>query len=215
LAYVIIALAIVATVAAWLGWRCYSLRKALAKAQARQQELQKDRAIRQNLQQVLDRREAEIRKLRARVDNYEKDYQEMESRASDLSMHLFQESGLRIIAEKEDGAKRMKMEQLEQQLDDLRRRVRQLNAQLKETAAQAREREKQLTEDFSAREARLSEDFDAREAQLLGELKAQEEEINRLRTLNARRLARRKPQSDDGGLDQVTLEDIMRGNGKG
>ena len=54
-----------------------------------------------------ERREAEIRKLRARVDAYEKDYQEMESRASDLSMHLFQESGLRIIAEKEDGAKRM------------------------------------------------------------------------------------------------------------
>ena len=36
-----------------------------------------------NLQHVLERREAEIHRLRARVTAYEKDFQEMESRASD------------------------------------------------------------------------------------------------------------------------------------
>ena len=36
-----------------------------------------------------------------------------------------------------------------------------------------------------------------------------DEEIGRLQTLNARRLAR-KAQAESGGLDQVTLEDVLR-----
>ena len=198
LIYAIIALVALAAAVGWLLWRCMSLRKALAKAQARYREMQKDRAIRQNLQHLLDRREAEIHRLRAKIDAYEKDYQEMESRASDLSMSLFQESGLRIIAEKEDGAKRMKMEQLEQQLEDQKKRNRELEARNKA-------REEQLNGEIVALEERAR----AREEQLSAEIVAQEEEINRLRTINARRLARRKIQTDGDNLDQVTLDDVL------
>ena len=197
LIYAVIALVALAVAAAWLCWRCLSLRKALARSQARCHELQKERAIRQNLQQVLDRREADIRRLRAKMATYENDYHEMESHASDLSVSLFRESGLRILAEKEDGAKRLKMEQLEQQLADMRDKLRRKEAQRQEEAGQAARREQQLREDMAAQQARLQEEIDK-----------QESEINRLRTINARRLARRT-QSDNGTLDQVTLDDIL------
>ena len=116
--YAIIAAVALAGVCAWLAWYCARLRQALDKANARVQQMKEDRAIRQNLQHVLDRREAEIRRLRSRMASFESDYHEMETRASDLNMSLFKESGLRILAEKEDGVKRMKMEQLEQQPAD-------------------------------------------------------------------------------------------------
>ena len=56
LIYAIIALVALVGLSAWLIWRCLALRSALAKSQSRCHELQRDRAIRQNLQQVLDRR---------------------------------------------------------------------------------------------------------------------------------------------------------------
>ena len=183
--YAIIALVALAGLCAWLIWRVYGLKQALEKVQARNQALREDRAIRQNLQHVLERREAEIRRLRARVTAFESDYHEMESRASDLNMSLFKESGLRILAEKEDGVKRMKMEQLEQQLSDARKR-------LKEQADESRE---QL-----ARQA----------AQAKEEIAGRDAEIARLQQLNARRLAR-KAQPDNGGLDQISIDDIMKG----
>ena len=197
LVYAIIAIAVLAVGAAWLCWHCLALRKALAKAHSRCHELQKDRAIRQNLQRVLQRREADIRKLRDQVADYEKRVQEIESRASDLSMSLFQESGLRILAEKEDGAKRMKMDQLEQQLAAMRDRLR-------EQQARADEREAGLREELEAQQTQADE----REARLRGEIEAGEEEINRLRTLNARRLARRN-QVEGARLEQVTMEEIL------
>ena len=188
--YAIIAVVALAGVCAWLAWYCSTLRQALEKANARVRQMKEDRAIRQNLQHVLDRREAEIRRLRARVTAFESDYHEMETRASDLNMHLFQESGRRILAEKEDGVKRMKMEQLEQQLSDTRQALKDEVARHDAAAAQT---EAELREEI----ARLGEEITKRD-----------NEIGRLQTLNARRLARRA-QADAKAMDQVTLDDIL------
>ena len=188
--YAIIAVVALAGVCAWLAWYCSTLRQALEKANARVRQMKEDRAIRQNLQHVLDRREAEIRRLRARVTAFESDYHEMESRATDLNMHLFQESGRRILAEKEDGVKRMKMEQLEQQLSDTRQALKDEVARHDAAAAQT---EAELREEI----ARLGEEITKRD-----------NEIGRLQTLNARRLARRA-QADAKAMDQVTLDDIL------
>ena len=159
--YAIIALVALTGLAAWLIWRCVSLRQGLTKARARCQALQRDRAIRQNLQQVPERREAEIRRLRNRLAAFESDYHGMETRASDLNVSLFRESGLRILAEKEDGAKRLKMEQLEQQVSDARRKLKEQQAEAAETV-------------------RRMQDL----------ISSQDKEIARLRQVNARRLKR-------------------------
>ena len=157
----IIALVALAGLCAWLVWRWLSLRSALSRARAQVSQLQRDRAIRQNLQNVLERREAEIRRLRSRMEAFESDYHEMESRASDLNVSLFRESGLRILAEKEDGAKRLKMEQLEKEAAAARRKLREQQAEAAETV-------------------RRMQDL----------ISTQEKEIARLRQANARRLKR-------------------------
>lgn len=183
--YAIFALVALIGVCAWLIWRCVNLRRSLAKQHARMQELQKDRAIRQNLQQVIERRESEIRRLRERMAAFESDYQEMENRASDLNMSLFRESGLRILAEKEDGAKRLKMEQLEKQVDDARRKLREQQQEAAETIHS------------------LQEVIDS-----------QEKEIARLRQLNARRM-KKPSSTDPLIVNQVTLDDLLgMGNGR-
>lgn len=202
LIYAIIALVLAVGLCAWLAWRCHALKQALDKAQARNQALREDRAIRQNLQRVLDRREAEIRRLRARVAAFESDFQEMESRASDLNMSLFKESGLRILAEKEDGVKRMKMEQLEQQLAAARDRLK----------AQAEADEEKLRTQLQAHDtaaARTEAQLRGEIARLNEEIHKRDNEIGRLQTLNARRLAR-KAQADSANPNQVTLEDVLR-----
>ena len=197
--YCIIAIVVLACLSGALIWRCHGLGRSLEKTQARCQELQKDRAIRQNLQHVLEGREAEIKRLRAKVADYEADVQEMETRTTDLNMDLFRESGLRILAEKEDGAKRLKMDQLEQQLEALRQKLR-------EQASRAAEREEQLRAELAAHDAAAAE----REEQLRQQITAQEEEINRLRTINARRLAR-KTQVEGVKIGQVTMDDVLAG----
>ena len=161
LLYAIIALIALVILSAWLIWHGRALHISLKKTQSQLQQLQKERAIRQNLQQVLERREAEIRRLRKRVDSYESDFQEMENRASDLNMSLFRESGLRILAEKEEGANRMKLEQLEKQVSDGRRKLRQ-------------------QQDEAAETIRRMQDL----------INTQEKEIARLRQANARRIKR-------------------------
>ena len=212
LIYAIIVAVLLAGLCAWLAWYCTALRKALEKANARVRQLREDRAIRQNLQHVLDNREAEIRRLRARVTAFENDYQEMESRASDLNMHLFQESGRRILAEKEDGVKRMKMEQLEQQLASARERLRE-----QEEQSEARLNEELARHDATAAKveaalrgeiARLSAEAGKSEDALRAEIAKRDAEIGRLQTLNARRLAR-KAQAEASAMNQVTIEDIL------
>lgn len=159
--YAIITLAALVILAAWLIWRCRTLHVSLTKTQSHLQQMQKERAIRQNLQHVLERREAEIRRLRQRLDTYESDFQEMETRASDLNMSLFRESGLRILAEKEEGANRLKLEQLEKQVSDGRKKLRQ-------------------QQEESAETIRRMQDL----------INSQEKEIARLRQANARRIKR-------------------------
>jgi chromosome segregation ATPase len=131
----------------------------LTRTQTHLQQMQKEKARRQNLQQVLERRVAEIRRLRERLDAYESDFQEMERRTSDLNMSLFRESGLRILAEKEEGANRLKLEQLEKQVSDGRKKLRQ-------------------QQDESAETIRRMQDL----------INSQEKEIARLRQANARRI---------------------------
>ena len=157
--YAIIALVALVILSAWLIWRCWTLHVTLTKTQAHLQLMQKEKARRQNLQQVLERREAEIRRLRQRMEAYESDFQEMESRTSDLNMSLFKESGRRILAEKEEGANRLKLEQLEKQVSDTRKRLRQ-------------------QQDESAEAIRRMQDL----------INSQEKEIARLRQANARRI---------------------------
>ena len=159
--YAIIALVALVILTAWLIWRCWTLRVTLTKTQTHLQQMQKEKARRQNLQQVLERREAEIRRLRQRLDAYETDFQEMESRTSDLNMSLFRESGLRILAEKEEGANRLKLEQLEKQVSDAKKKLRQ-------------------QQDESVETIRRMQDL----------INSQEKEIARLRQANARRIKR-------------------------
>ena len=162
LTYAIIALVLLAALAGWLAWRLHALRAALDRANAPGRALQRERSQRQNLQRLCANREAEIKRLRARIEAYEADVQEMEDRASDLNMNLFRESGRRILAEKEDGAKRLKMDQLERQLEDAKRRLAERDAQAKQT-----------------------------EAQLRAEIERQRQEIERIRGAHARRASRR------------------------
>ena len=180
LIYAIIALVALAGTCAWLAWRCVSLRRELGKAQSRAQQLMRDRAIRQNLQQVLERREAEIRRLRGRIEEYENDWQEMQDRNNDLNVSLFRESGLRILAEKEEGANRLKVEQLEQQVSDARKKLRQ-------------------QQDESAETLRRMQDL----------ISTQEKEIARLRQANARRIKKPSP-GDPLLENQVTLDDLLQ-----
>ena len=124
LLYLIIALVLALGAAGYLGWRLYATAQALRQARAHCREMEQDRAIRQNLQQLLDSRIAENRKLKSRLRRTEDSLHEMEQQAHDLNLNLFHESGLRILKEKEEGARRMKLDLLERQLDEANRKLR-------------------------------------------------------------------------------------------
>ena len=124
LVYMIIALCLAVAGAGYLGWRLYLATRALRRSERQVQELQQDRAIRQNLQHMLDGRNAEVKRLRARLRKREDELDALEKQTSELNLNLFHESGLRILREKEEGARRMKLELIEKQLDDLRAQLR-------------------------------------------------------------------------------------------
>ena len=124
LVYMIIALCLAVAGAGYLGWRLYLATRALRRSERQVQELQQDRAIRQNLQHMLDGRNAEVKRLRARLRKREDELDALEKQTSELNLNLFHESGLRILREKEEGARRMKLELMEKQLDDLRAQLR-------------------------------------------------------------------------------------------
>lgn len=135
--YILIALAVLATAAAGLlGWRLYRAVRALGMAEARGRALQRERAQRENLQTMLDSRNAEARRLRGRVKRLEADMEAMAQQASQMNLNLFHESSLRILREKEEGARRMKLDLMERQLDEA-------SANLK----QSREEIRRLTEE--------------------------------------------------------------------
>ena len=142
LLYLIIALVLLAAAAGYLGWRLYGTRQALEQAEGKCREMEKDRAIRQNLQHLLDGRIAENRKLKSRLYRTEDALREMEQQAHDLNLNLFHESGLRILKEKEEGARRMKLDLLERQLDEA-------NAKLRQQAEEYRASEEMLQQIIS------------------------------------------------------------------
>ena len=133
--YLIIALAVVSAGACVLGWRLYRAARALGAAEARCRMLQKERAQRENLQMILDSRSAENRRLRGRVKKLEGEMANMEQQASELNLNLFHESGLRILREKEEGARRIKLDLLERQLDEANQKLRQERQEARENAA--------------------------------------------------------------------------------
>ena len=146
--YLIVALVLVAALAGYLGWRLSGARRALRQAEAECRDMEKDRAIRQNLQRILKTRDGEIRRLRARVQEFEENAQALEDRASELNLNLFRESGLRILAEKEDGAKRIKVDLLERQLEEAKQK-------LNDQKAASKAREDELLEIIQRQQQRI------------------------------------------------------------
>lgn len=124
LLYLIIALVLALALAGYLGWRLYRTVQALERSERERRGMEQDRAIRQNLQHLLDGRIAENRKLKSRLRKTEDALREVEQQASSLNLNLFHESGLRILKEKEEGARRMKLDLLERQLDEANRKLR-------------------------------------------------------------------------------------------
>lgn len=150
--YLIIALVLAVAGAGFLGWRFYGANQALARARAQCREMEQDRAIRQNLQHLLDGRIAENRKLKSRLRKTEDDLRQMEQQAHDLNLNLFHESGMRILKEKEEGARRMKLDLLEKQLDEANEKLRQQAEESRETEAML----KQIIADKDAEIDRLT-----------------------------------------------------------
>ena len=163
LLYLIIALVLAAGAAGYLGWRLYATAQRLKGSEAARREMEQDRAIRQNLQHLLDGRIAENRRLKARLRQTEDDLRAVEQQAHDLNLNLFHESGLRILKEKEEGARRMKLDLLERQLDEANHRLR-----------------------------RQAEEYRASEAMLQQIISEKQDEIDRLTAAQSRRGSRRR-----------------------
>lgn len=125
----IIALALSLGAVGALGWRLYSTTQALGTARQEREELLQDRAIRENLENILEKRSAEVKRLRTRLRQREAELDDLEQQVSEMNINLFHESGLRILREKEDGARRMKMDLMEKQLDEANLRLRQQKAE--------------------------------------------------------------------------------------
>lgn len=129
--YLIIALVAALCGAGILGWRLFTTVRRLKRSETRCRDMQQDRAIRQNLEYILDGREAELRRLKGQLRRLQDRLSDMEQQASEMNLNLFHESGLRILREKEEGARRMKMDLMERQLDDANRLLRAERAQSK------------------------------------------------------------------------------------
>ncbi len=129
-------------VAAWFAYQNRELRDSMAQQKAEEdpaEALKREQAIRRNLQRICDRRVAEVRKLREDLRASEARAQELENQITQLNVNLFQESGRRILAEKDEGARRMKQELADKQLTEAKDRLRQQEAEAKEREAGLRE----------------------------------------------------------------------------
>ena len=151
--FLIIAAILLTIYAGWITWKYMAMRGKLRRIRDHEGELEgdleKQRAIRQNLQRICDGRGAELRRLRAQQAEHVAAIRELEAKASELNVSLFRESGLRILAEKEDSAKRMRVDLLEKQLEEAQRK-------LKEHDAQALNAEKLYQNIIAEREAELA-----------------------------------------------------------
>lgn len=151
--FLIIAAILLTIYVGWITWKYMDMRGKLRRIRDHERELEgdleKQRAIRQNLQRICDGRGAELRRLRAQQAEHVAAIRELETKASELNVSLFRESGLRILAEKEDSAKRMRVDLLEKQLEEAQRK-------LKEHDAQALNAEKLYQNIIAEREAELA-----------------------------------------------------------
>lgn len=161
--YMIIALVLAVAAAGYLGWRLYGTTQTLRRSEEQRREMEQDRAIRQNLQHLLDSRISENRKLRSRLRRTEDALHDMEQQAHDLNLNLFHESGLRILKEKEEGARRMKLDLLERQVDETNKKLR-----------------------------RQAEEYRASEEMLQQIIREKQDEIDRLTAAQSRRGNRRR-----------------------
>lgn len=124
LIYMIIALVLLTAVAGALGWRLYRTHRALRRSERRVASYQQDRVIRQNLQNMLDSRNAENKRLRSRLRQQDERLEELEKENSEMKLNLFHENSLRILHDKEDASQKMKLDLMEKQLDDMTRKLR-------------------------------------------------------------------------------------------
>ena len=162
--------------AAWFAYQNRELRDSLAQAKTEDhsEELRREQAIRRNLQRICDRRSQEVQRQKGAIREYEATIQDLENQITQLNVTLFQESGRRILAEKDEGARRMQQELADKQLSDAKAKLR-------------------------AREAEAK----ARESELLDKIAALEKEIDRLRTSRARHSAKKIERAQEAGQISV------------
>ena len=168
--YLIIALVLAVAAAGVLGWRLYMTAQAL-------------KAAERDLENILEKRSAEVKRLRGRLRQQEAELDDLERQISDMNINLFHESGLRILREKEEGARRMKMDLMEKQLDDANRKLREQKA-----AAQADE---------------------ARMTAIIAEQQQTIERLNAKVTKLSGPQSRRARKAQDGLPNQMTLSDLI------
>ena len=113
----------------WITIRHIKLAGLRKRLEACEAELDRQRMLKQNLERICDKRGIELRRLRAANARQSAEMQELEEKASELNVSMFRESGLRILAEKEESARRMKLELLEKQLAEARRMLKEQEAQ--------------------------------------------------------------------------------------
>ena len=112
-----------AAVAVWFAYQNRMLREAMAQVDDHAEELKQEQAIRRNLQRICDRRGAELNRIRGSIHRYEEDIHELEGQISQLNVQLFNESGRRILAEKDEGVRRIKLDLADRQLAEVEQKL--------------------------------------------------------------------------------------------
>ena len=196
--FMIIGLVLLAAAVAGLAWQNYRLRDRLAQSDARCRAMQRDRDIRRNLQHICNARAEEIRRLRESLEIRKADYAALEDELEELKVSLFNETGRRIVAEKEDGARNLKMDTMERELNAARQKLRERDVQ-----ARAEQEELRETIRVQARELERLQNLQNQGAQ------AQNAPLAPSASANSRRVRRAKAEV---ALDQVTLDDILNGS---
>ena len=133
-----------AAAAVWFWLQNRRLKEQLAGMADRAEELKQVQAIRRNLQYICDRRGAELNRIRGIVHRYEDQIRDMEAEISRVNVQMFEESGRRILAQKDEGTYRIKLNQAEKELDDLRRRLREGRAVEARLRAELQAREEEI-----------------------------------------------------------------------
>ena len=184
LVYAIIGLVLLAIAVAVLAVQNYGLRDMLAQSEARLRSAQHDREIRRNLQRICTARQDEIRRLRETIRGQKEDYAALESELSQTRVELFNESGRRLVAEKEEATRRMRAELMEREMDDAGRRLKQRDLEAREEADR-----------------------------LWNIIHNQAEEIEKLKAqLNPPQASRRARRARTELKDQVTMDDLLGPN---